>query len=247
MAEERENSGGRVPAVLNALGKFLKGLKDYNIFELLKVLFALACVTFMVMLILKPEVIFEQVDKIIESVSQAREERHADGATFRLRADENMRGELTGLLQSTGADRAFVMEFHNGSSNLSSGLPFLFLDLTIEVGSEGEAPLREGEFKDLRTAQYPLISLLLKQGYWYGTIAEVKQLDYRLSYHLAAHDVSEVAVMTLWNGQSATGFLCLTWHREHRMEPEPTGHMIRASGTKIAVELALLDRLNAGI
>ena len=247
MSQQQEQNSGRIPGVISALGKFLKGLKDYNVFELMKVLFALACVTFMVMLVTKPEVFFEQVDKVIESVSQAREDRHADGAAFRLRADENIRGELTGLLQSTGADRAFVMEFHNGSSNLSSGLPFVYLDLTLEVGAEGEPPLREGEFKDLRTAQYPLIGILLEQGYWFGTLEQLKPADSRLYYHLAGHDVSEVAVMTLWNGQSATGFLCLTWHGTHRMEPEETGHAIRASGTKIAVELALLDRLNAGV
>lgn len=247
MAQEQEQNGGRIPAILTALGKFLKGLKDYNLLELMKVLFAGACVTFMIMLITRPEVIFEQVDKVVESVSQAREDRHADASAFRLKADENMRGELTGLLETTGADRAFVMEFHNGSSNLSSGLPFLFLDLTIEVGAEGEAPLREGEFKDLRTAQYPLIWLLLERGYWYGTLDEVREVDYRLSNYLAAHDVSEVAVMTLWNGQSATGFLCLTWHGKHHMEPELTGREIRASGTKIAVELALLDRLTGGL
>ena len=201
MSQQQEQNSGRIPGIIGALGKFLKGLRDYNLLELLKVLFALGCVTFMAMLVLKPEVFFEQVDKVVESVSQA----------------------------------------------LSSGLPFLYLDLTIEVGAEGEPPLREGEFKDLRTAQYPLINILLDQGYWYGTIEEVRELDYRLSYHLAAHDVSEVAVMTLWNGQSATGFLCLTWHGAHRMNPEPTGHAIRASGTKIAVELALLDRLRAGI
>lgn len=245
--EQRQENSGRIPGIIAAVGRFLKGLKDYNLLELLKVLFALGCVTFMAMLVLKPEVFFEQVDKVVESVSQARDERHADGAAFRLRADENMRGELTGLLQTTGADRAFVMEFHNGSSNLSSGLPFLYLDLTIEVGAEGEPPLREGEFKDLRTAQYPLISILLDRGYWYGTIEEVRELDYRLSYHLAAHDVSEVAVMTLWNGQSATGFLCLTWHGSHGMDAEGTGHAIRASGTKIAVELAMLDRLTNGL
>ena len=229
------------------IGAFMKGLKDYNVFELMKVLFAAACVTFMVLLITKPEIIFEQVDKVIEGVSQAREDRHAEGAVWRLRADENIRGELTGLRETTGADRAFVMEFHNGSSNLSSGLPFVYLDLTLDVGAPGEVPLREGEFKDLRTAQYPLVGVLLEQGYWYGSIDAVRDIDARLYYHLAAHDVSEVAVMTLWNGQSATGFLCLTWHGSHRMNAQSTGHEIRASGTKIAVELAMLDRLNAGI
>lgn len=243
---EVQNSG-KIPGIIQALGKFLKGLKDYNLLELLKVLFALACVTFMVMLVTKPEIIFEQVDKVAESVSQAREDRHADGAAFRLKADENIRGELTWLLGATDADRAFVMEFHNGSSNLSSGLPFVYLDLTIEVGADGEPPLRAGEFKDLRTAQYSMVGLLLKHGYWFGTLDELKDADSRLYYHLAAHDVSEVAVMKLPNKQAATGFLCLTWHGEHRMDARRTGEAIRASGVNIALELALLDRITGGI
>ena len=242
MSQQQEQNSGRGNP-FGWIGAFMKGLKDYNVFELLKVLFAAACVTFMVLLITKPEIIFEQVDKVIESVSQAREDRHADGAAFRLRADENIRGELTWLLETTGADRAFVMEFHNGSSNLSSGLPFVYLDLTLEVGAEGEPPLREGEFKDLRTAQYPMVGLLLEHGYWFGTLEELKAIDQRLYYHLAAHDVSEVAVMKLPNKQAATGFLCLTWHGEHRMDARPTGEAIRASGVNIALELALLDRL----
>lgn len=241
MSQQEQNSGRGNP--FGWIGAFMKGLKDYNVFELLKVLFAAACVTFMVLLITKPEIIFEQVDKVVESVTQAREDRHADGAAFRLRADENIRGELTWLLETTGADRAFVMEFHNGSSNLSSGLPFVYLDLTLEVGAEGEPPLREGEFKDLRTAQYPMVGLLLEHGYWFGTLEELKAIDQRLYYHLAAHDVSEVAVMKLPNKQAATGFLCLTWHGEHRMDARPTGEAIRASGVNIALELAILDRL----
>lgn len=241
MSQQEQNSGRGNP--FGWIGAFMKGLKDYNVFELLKVLFAAACVTFMVLLITKPEIIFEQVDKVVESVTQAREDRHADGAAFRLRADENIRGELTWLLETTGADRAFVMEFHNGSSNLSSGLPFVYLDITLEVGAEGEPPLREGEFKDLRTAQYPMVGLLLEHGYWFGTLEELKAIDQRLYYHLAAHDVSEVAVMKLPNKQAATGFLCLTWHGEHRMDARPTGEAIRASGVNIALELALLDRL----
>lgn len=241
MSQQEQNSGRGNP--FGWIGAFMKGLKDYNVFELLKVLFAAACVTFMVLLISKPEIIFEQIDKVVESVSQAREDRHADGAAFRLRADENIRGELTWLLETTGADRAFVMEFHNGSSNLSSGLPFVYLDLTLEVGAEGEPPLREGEFKDLRTAQYPMVGLLLEHGYWFGTLEELKAIDQRLYYHLAAHDVSEVAVMKLPNKQAATGFLCLTWHGEHRMDARPTGEAIRASGVNIALELAILDRL----
>lgn len=241
MSQQEQNSGRGNP--FGWIGAFMKGLKDYNVFELMKVLFAAACVTFMVLLITKPEIIFEQVDKVVESVTQAREDRHADGAAFRLRADENIRGELTWLLETTGADRAFVMEFHNGSSNLSSGLPFVYLDLTLEVGAEGEPPLREGEFKDLRTAQYPMVGLLLEHGYWFGTLEELKEIDQRLYYHLAAHDVSEVAVMKLPNKQAATGFLCLTWHGEHRMDARPTGEAIRASGVNIALELAILDRL----
>lgn len=244
MSQQEQNSGRGNP--FGWIGAFMKGLKDYNVFELLKVLFAAACVTFMVLLITKPEIIFEQVDKVIESVTQAREDRRKDGDLMRLRADENIRGELLWLLDATHADRAFVMEFHNGSSNLSSGLPFAFLDLTLDVGAEGIPPLRASEFKDLRTAQYPMVSMLLDHGYWYGTLDEVKAIDQRLYYHLAAHDVSEVAAMKLPNKQMSPGFVCLTWHGEHRMDPKPTGDAIRASGMNISLELVLIDRITGG-
>lgn len=243
--QDTSSQGGTRGGPLSLIGAVLKGLKDYNVMELIKVLCGGFCVAFMILLVTKPEVIFSQVDKVVETVSDAREQRHTDGAAMRLKADENIRGELTGLLETTGADRAFVLEFHNGSSNLASGLPFIYLDLTLDVGADGLAPLRDGEFKDLRTAQYPLVGVLLDKGYWYGTLDEVKDVDTRLWYHLAGHDVSELAVMTLWNGQAATGFLCLTWHIGHGMDAEKTGHAIRASGTKIAVELALLDRIGS--
>lgn len=243
LGNEQNNSKSFSP--LSWLGAFMKGLKDYNVFEMLKVLFGGFCLVIMILLVTKPEIIFEQFNKVITTFAKVKEDKHAESTEWRLRADENIRGELTGLLQSTNASRAFVMEFHNGSSNLSSGLPFLYLDLTMDVGADGEAPLREGQYKDLRTAQYPLINILLDQGYWYGTIDEIKSIDQRLWYHLAANDVSEIAVMTLWNGQSATGFLCLTWHGDKKMNAQETGRSIRESGTKIAVELALWNRMTS--
>lgn len=243
MTQETGEQGGNKSNPLSLLSSVLKGLKDYNVLELFKVLMAGFCVAVMIVLVSKPEVLFEWTDKVIEGVMKARDERHAAGTEMRLRADENIRGELTGLLESTKADRAFLLEFHNGSSNLSSGLPFVYLDLTIDVGVDGLTPLREGEFKDLRTSQYPMVTKLFESGYFYGTIDEVKEIDTRLWHHLAGYDASEVAVMTLWNGQSATGFLCLSWHGENHMEPGHTGRMIRAAGTKIAVELALKDRI----
>lgn len=39
MSQQQQNSG-RIPGVIAAIGKFLKGLKEYNLLELLKVLFA---------------------------------------------------------------------------------------------------------------------------------------------------------------------------------------------------------------
>ena len=241
MPTEKQDENKITPLAL--LSTVLKGLKDYNVLELFKVLLSGFCIAIMIVLVSKPEVIFEWTDKVIAGIMKARDARHIAGTEIRFRAEENIRGELTGLLETTGADRAFLLEFHNGSSNLSSGLPFIFLDLTIDVSVEGLAPLREGEFKDLRTSQYPLVSWLLEKGYFYGTIDEVKELDGRLWHHLAGHDASEVAVLTLWNGQSASGFLGLSWHGTNSMDPEHTGRMIRAVGTKIAVELALKDRV----
>lgn len=37
---QQEQNNGRIPGIIAALGKFLKGLREYDFLELLKVLFA---------------------------------------------------------------------------------------------------------------------------------------------------------------------------------------------------------------
>ena len=44
----------------------------------------------------------------------------------------NIRHILSKMIFTTNADRAWLIEFHNGSKNLTTGLPFLFGSMRIE-------------------------------------------------------------------------------------------------------------------
>ena len=68
MAERSQNSGAGagVKTVLGALGRFMKGLKDYNIMELLKILFALFVISLIIAFIRKPELFVDKVSYVFE-------------------------------------------------------------------------------------------------------------------------------------------------------------------------------------
>ena len=56
-------------------------------------------------------------------------EKHEEGIKQRLEADPQIRGLLALFRTDVNADRAYILEAHNGGSNLSN-LPFLYADLT---------------------------------------------------------------------------------------------------------------------
>ena len=142
-------SGAGVKNVLGALGKFMKGLKDYNIMELLKILFALFIIALIIAFIRKPELFVDKVSYVFEMRQNRLEREHADGMYRRSVADQNIRWYLNELRDLTGADRAWVLEPHNGGSNSTTGMNFYYLNLTGDEPAEGYPHLNKDEFKDI--------------------------------------------------------------------------------------------------
>ena len=92
MAQIQNNGAGAgVKNVLGALGRFMKGLKDYNIFELLKILFALFVLALIIAFVRKPETFIDKASYVFELRQNRLEKEHADGMYRRSVADQNIR------------------------------------------------------------------------------------------------------------------------------------------------------------
>lgn len=106
-----ENStGGKFPNILGAMGAFMKGIKDYNVFELMKVLFAVFVLALLISFLRNPEMYIEKASYVFELHDNRLEREHAVKMNSRRVADQNISWYLNELRDLTGADRAWMLE-----------------------------------------------------------------------------------------------------------------------------------------
>lgn len=241
---QNSNAGAGVGRVLSALGKFMKGLKDYNVFELLKVLFAVLVIVFAVSFVRKPEMYVDKVSYILESRENRLEREHASEMYRRDIADQNIRGYLRELARASGADRAWLLEPHNGKSNSTSGLTFSYLDLTGDEPNPDRPEvdyLNRNEFRDIPASEYPLAGEIYRTGRWWGPLDSMERIDRKLYYKMRAQGMSEVAVMAAFSMERPVCFVGLTWYHGHEMDERLTGALIHKYTMQIALELLRVD------
>lgn len=244
MAEGSKTDTGGVRGLISALGKFMRGIKEYNIFELLKVLFAVFCIVLAVTFVLKPELFVDKISYIIESRENRLEREHASEMYRRDIADRNIRGYLKELARASGADRAWLLEPHNGKSNSTSGLTFSYLDMTGDEPNpdrDDVTYLNRNEFCDIPASEYPMASVIYRRGRWWGPLDSMERVDRKLYYKLKAQGVNECAVMAAFNKERPVCMVGLTWYGGHRMDAELTGDLIHKYTMQIALELMTLN------
>ena len=122
-------------------------------------------------------------------------EKHEEAIKARMEADPQIREYLADFKAELLANRTYVLEAHNGGSNLSN-LPFLYTDLTYMVprGSFGEL---EEEYKNFRLSRFPWASYVVENSFWFGPIEDTFENDPELYYKLQKEGVTHMGMMLL--------------------------------------------------
>ena len=131
--------------------------------------------TLITVVVLNPDIIYENIKKQQEREHSARIER-------RLEVDPTVRNLLRQCVSELDCDRAFVCEFHNGTNNFV-GLPFLYADMKYEEVADGVLNV-DIEYSNFNLTRYEFVPYGLKHGYWEGTTDEIEVIDKRFAGHL---------------------------------------------------------------
>lgn len=170
------------------------GLKGF--FTSILLIFIVASLaTFM----LNPGIVFEKFQEY--SI-----EKHEEGIKQRLEADPHIRTLLADFRSSVNADRAYILEAHNGGTNLNN-LPFLYADLTY-MDPRNKYNIIESEYKNFRLSRYPWASYVIDHGYWFGPIEDCMESDPELYYRLKTEEVSYMG-MYVMHGNNGLPTACL--------------------------------------
>ena len=122
--------------------------------------------SWMVYLATNPGVIFERYNQYIA-------EKHNASIDYRMETAPIIRSQLNQLALETDAERAYILEFHNGKSN-PSGLQWQFGDLTFI--NDGTDDISD-EIQNVSLSRYNFANIVYERGYWIGGIDELISLD----------------------------------------------------------------------
>ena len=168
------------------IGKY--GLK--GTFTTLLTVFIAACVGYYAF---NPGVILEQAQQI-------QIERHNEAVKARLNADPKIRSYLLEMKVELGADRTYILETHNGGTNLTN-LPFLYVDLTYAEPRNNLSWL-EMEYNNVRLSRYPWANYIFNHGFWFGSISDIEEIDLELNQRLSKEGVSYMGMVMMYGEDS---------------------------------------------
>ena len=148
----------------------------------------------------------------INSANKDKETKHLENLELRKEMQPQIYATLGTFLEKTRADRAFIIELHNGSNNLN-GVPFLHGSVTYDKSREGLEPIDE-DYQNLSLSRFSMSTYLHANYNFIGSVEKLSAIDKKLSAKLISNDVKYVAVMTLHNGTNEWGWFGLIYNRE---------------------------------
>jgi hypothetical protein len=156
--------------------------------------------------------------KAIKITNQQKEEEHINDIEKRRKIQPQIDATLKSLLISTKADRAFIIELHNGSNNVN-GIPFLHGSVTYEKSVDGLEMIDE-EYQNLSLSRFEMATYMHENFDFIGSIEKMKTIDKKIASKLGANDVKYIAVSTLHNGKNEWGWFGVMYNRDTDLPTE---------------------------
>jgi hypothetical protein len=118
---------------------------------------------------------------------------------------------LDAILYTLNADRAYLIEFHNGKKN-TTGLPFRYMDVSYEVTNQESKATKIGMYyQNVPTTLYKFPYYLQEHKYYIGTIDDFGRVDTDLAKQMSANFAKYFAVVALNSDGTPVGYLGISW------------------------------------
>ena len=145
---------------------------------------------------------------IVDKKIQKETDEHTIGTEIRREITPKINKTLVKMLYELQADRACVIEMHNGKEN-PTGLPFDFCDMTHEE-TRGRVPYIADEYEDLNMAKFTFPDYLYDNRVFAGPIDDVYAIDKKLAMRLESNNVKYIGIMLIRTNVEI-GFLMVSY------------------------------------
>jgi len=166
-------------------------------------------------LIITTTIIFTNQKTIIERIvkEQKHEQQKEEHTKLNFRINHvnpRVDGILYKSLVQTKADRAFVIEMHNGINN-PTGLPFVFGSMTYEKLSNENVESLLFQYENFNLSSIPLTQYLIKHNKFIGTIDELNKVDRKIGGRMKVSGVEFIVIYGLRTMNVEIGWVGVTY------------------------------------
>ena len=199
--------------ILGFFGKIVKIIDRYGWWKVLQSIFLAALFLFVIYYIpmATKSVVQKTTIESLNELNRINEENHLKQLEKRRELQPRIEAILRTFLNNTNADRAFVIELHNGSNNIN-GIPFLHGSVTYDVAVEGMDMIDE-DYQNLSLSRFEMATYLHKNFEFIGTIEEMGKIDPKLAAKLTADGAKYIAITTLFDGTNEWGWFGILYDR----------------------------------
>lgn len=211
---------------LKWFGTVLEWIQKYSIWSFLKAGFVMIFVSYVMVISLNPGIIYERVVDYVTEI-------HNNDQSKRLDASVRINYILNDLMRVTNADRAWVIEYHNGTSGLG-GLPFTYGIMNSEIISDDVNPV-SSHYKDFLLSEYPFILETSPAGGWIGNVEDIQNKDRKLYYAFKSNSITNIAWFYLKSEDKDIGVIGISYCNNEM--PEDVWVKLREAGIRVSVIL----------
>lgn len=202
--EKIENVNATLSWVERLFG-FIKKAGLQNIFITLMMVFLVSVVG---QLVFNPEGLVKRYERIVS-------EQHTESVIKRLNNEPEIRQNLISLRSELNADRVYILETHNGGTNLA-GLPFLYVDLTY-AEPKSAYEWMESEYRNVRLSRYPWATELYQNNFYAEPLEYLENLDPELYYRLKNEDVVYMAAIMMYGTYNPSGVIGVVYTSQEKI------------------------------
>lgn len=167
--------------------------------------------------------------------TEIRQEQHDAAVEVRRSIKPNVDILLKEALSTLNADRAFILEMHNGTNNVA-GLPFIYGEMTYEEVRKHIAHVDE-DYTSINLSRFTFPMYLEKNHMWHGSIDKLSSIDSKLASRLASNDVTYFAIISLHGVNNELGYFGFSFCNNKQT---PNENEIEKCLTSTAQKLSIL-------
>lgn len=164
-----------------------------------------------------PESVEQSMEQTITKTNEEMEFQHQEKLIQSQDVYVEAKQKLRSTLKETGCEYIYLIEYHNGSSNIATAFPFRKFDVTMDICKEGSPYIDTSPLKDEHITKYDIFDNpeFTKQQFAYCSREEFEKVDMKL-YHMMSHnkDVKWVYTYNLYYKDMLLGAVLVLSYKE---------------------------------